>query len=597
MPGIILYVTERSNDQDRMLKHGDGCRQKKNPTDLATKWGKGPSLSSTSTWFRGPEFLRSPEIEWPSAPRPNDETTTEELRMCLVHAEETKDYVIDWQRFSKWNCLIRSEAYDIRFCQTLRRKVNKESAAAGHLKQKKLSMAEILVFRLVQEEQYPDEMATLAGVRNQEVAKNFKGLDRMSKIRTLAPFVDDKGVMRSESRISAATFVSYDTRFPIILPKEHFVTRLLLEGYHRRFLHANGETIVNEVRQRFHVSTLRMLVRKIAKECFLCQIRKAAPVIPRMAPLPMARLRPYERPFSYVGLDYFGPISVRVNRSTVKRWIALFTCLTTRAVHLEVAHSLSTESCKQAVRRFIGRRGAPVEIRSDRGTNFVGANNDLRKEMAAMDRQLAETFTNTNTRWVFNPPAAPHMGGAWERLVRSVKTAMAAIKTTEIPKEEALATFVVEAESVVNSRPLTFIPLENEQQEALTPNHFLLLNSSGVVQSPKTQVDPKVVCRGDWELCRSMVDQFWRRWVREYLPTIARRTKWFQDVTPIAVGDLVVVLEEKLRNGWSRGRVVKVNEGRDGRIRSATVQTAAGLLERPVAKMARLDLVGGNADR
>lgn len=227
-----------------------------------------------------------------------------------------------------------------------------------------------------------------------------------------------------------------------------------------------------------------------------------------MAPLPEAGLKPYERPFSYVGLDYFGPISVRVNRSTVKRWIALFTCLTTRAVHLEVAHSLSTESCKQAIRRFIGRRGAPVEIRSDRGTNFVGANNDLRKEMIEMDRQLAETFTNTNTRWVFNPPAAPHMGGAWERLVRSVKTAMAAIQTTEIPKEEALATFIVEAESIVNFRPFTFIPLETEQQEALTPNHFLLLSSTGVKQSPKTLLEPKMVCRGSWELCRSMVDQF-----------------------------------------------------------------------------------------
>lgn len=202
----------------------------------------------------------------------------------------------------------------------------------------------------------------------------------------MSPFVDDVVVIGSDSRISAATFVSYDTRYPIILPKEHAVTKLLVEWYHRRFLHANRETVVNELRQRFHISTMRGIVRQIAKICQLCKVKKAVPAVPRMAPLPAARLKAYERPFSYVGLDYFGPISVRVNRSTVKRWIALFTCLTTRAVHLEIAHSLSTESCKQAIRRFIGRRGAPVEIRSDRGTNFVGADNDLRREMVAMDR-------------------------------------------------------------------------------------------------------------------------------------------------------------------------------------------------------------------
>ncbi|XP_062542455.1 uncharacterized protein LOC134210422 [Armigeres subalbatus] len=318
---------------------------------------------------------------------------------------------------------------------------------------------------------------------------NSASLERTSKIRNLTPYIDDDGVLRSESRIFAATFVSHDTRFPIIFPKEHLVTRLLLQWYHRRFLHANGETVVYEVRQRFHVPALRAQVRKAAKSCHECKVKKAVPEVPRMAPLPAARLKPYERPFSYVGLDYF---AVRVNRNTVKRWIALFTCLTTRADHLEIAHSLSTESCMQVVRRFIGRRGSPVEIRSDRGTSFVGANNELRMEMSAMNGRLAETFTNTTTRWVFNLPAAPHIGGSWERFVRSVKTAMAAIKTTEIPKEEALATFVVEAESVANSRTLTFIPLESEQQEALTPNHFILLSSTGVVQPPKMPADPEI---------------------------------------------------------------------------------------------------------
>lgn len=140
-----------------------------------------------------------------------------------------------------------------------------------------------------------------------------------------------------------------------------------------------------------------------------------------MAPLPPARLAAYSRPFSYVGLDYFGPLLVKQGRTNVKRWIALFTCLTVRAVHLEVVNSLTTSSCVSAVRRFIGRRGAPIEFYSDNGTNFQGAERLLREQI---EQELSSTFTSARTKWFFIPPGAPHMGGAWERMVQSVKAAM-----------------------------------------------------------------------------------------------------------------------------------------------------------------------------
>ncbi|XP_058811039.1 uncharacterized protein LOC131675927 [Topomyia yanbarensis] len=460
----------------------------------------------------GEFFLGVPETQWLSEINPAVETTDEELRPCLVHSEVILKSVINWERFSNWTRLLGAVAYVLRY----------------------------------------------------------------RKILQLSPYMDDAGIIRSDSRILEALFAAYDTRFPIILPKEHVVTRMLLEWYHRTFLHVNGETVVNEVRQRFYVSTLRTIVRQIARECVMYKANKAVPVIPRIAPLPVARVKAFERTFSYVRIDYFGPIAVRVNRSTAKRWIALFTCLTTRAIHLEVVHTLTTESCKQAIRRFVGRRGSPAEIRSDQGTNFVEANNELRKEMIAIDGQLAESFTNTNTRWIFNPPAAPDMAGAWERL----------------NSERGDTGYSCDrSESVVNSRPLTFIPLEAEQIEALTPNHFLLPSSRGVVQPPKEQAESTMVCRGNWKLCQAMLNQSWRRWVREYLPTIARRTKWFEETKPIEVGDLVVIVEEKIRNGWVR--VVQVMKGSDGRIRDAMIQTADGIKRRPVAKLARQDVDGG----
>ncbi|XP_062557078.1 uncharacterized protein LOC134221929 [Armigeres subalbatus] len=372
----------------------------------------------------------------------------------------------------------------------------------------------------------------------------------------------------------------------------HHLTKLIIDWYHCRYLHANHATVQNEVRQRFHVSNLRTLIRRVSKDCYSCKITKAIPVTPRMAPLPDSRLAAMIRPFSYVGLDYFGPTQVRVGRSCVKRWIALFTCLTVRAVHLEVVYSLSTESCKMAIRRFIARRGSPVEIRSDNGTNFQGASRELREEIIAIEHELAETFTNSATKWIFNPPSAPHFGGAWERLVRSVKVALNSLCGDRNPDDETLWTIVLEAESIVNSRPLTAISLHSANQEALTPNHFILLSSSGVVQPPRTLSEPLKVTRTNWNLARQLVDHFWRRWIHEYLPTIANRTKWFSDAKNLAENDLVLIVDEGRRNGWIGGQVLTVIPGRDGRIRQAMIRTSKGVFKRPVTKLAVLQIEG-----
>lgn len=473
---------------------------KKNVADEATKWGRGPCLSSNSRWFRGEDDLYLPEESWTTSVYPAGERTNEELRSSMMHHEVKLPQLVKWDRFSNWTRLYRTVAYVHRYVRNLLRKTKKEERLVGPFTREEMGKAETTIFRWIQNERYPDEVTTLISVKGKQSNQQLR-LEKTSTIRKLSPFMDEADVIRSDSRIAAAKFVSYDTRFPVILPKGHQATWLLVKWFHEKYLHANGETVVNEIRQRFHISQLRSFVRKVSKECMLCKVKKSVPAIPRMAPLPAARLQAHVRPFSYIGIDYFGPIAVRVNRCTAKRWIALFTCLTTRAIHLEVVHALSTESCKMAIRRFIGRRGAPVEIRSDRGTNFVGASNELKQEMATIENQLAETFTNTHTDWVFNPPGAPHMGGAWERLVRSVKTALAAIDCPRTPSEETLATVLVEAESVVNSRPLTYIPLETDQQEALTPNHFLLLSSSGVSQTPKTLANPKQAGRNDWNLC------------------------------------------------------------------------------------------------
>ncbi|XP_062557279.1 uncharacterized protein LOC134222152 [Armigeres subalbatus] len=558
--GEILSKTEATEWRYVPTQH--------NPADEGTKWGKGPSTDVSSRWFRGPEFLYKSEAEWPEQRSMQSMNTEEELRPCLVHRQKPVEDVYQINRFSKWERLLRTAAYTHRFINNCCRKIKNEMLVTGHLQQEELQIAENSLWRIVQTSAYPDEIAVLQ--RGNENSK--RSIEKTSPVYKLSPFLDEHGVMRVDSRIGAVPYVTFDFKFPIILARHHYLTKLVIDWYHRRFLHANHSTVV--------------------KECQTCKIAKAAPSTPKMAPLPEARLAVMARPFSYVGLDYFGPIQVRVARSFVKRWVALFTCLTVRAIHLEVAHSLSTESCKMAIRRFVARRGSPVEIHSDNGTNFQGASRELREQIRAIDQKLAETFTNSNTRWSFNPPSAPHFGGSWERLVRSVKIALGSLCTDRSPNDETLLTVIAEAESIVNSRPLTTVPLETADHEALTPNHFILLSSSGVVQTPKKLMNPMEVTRTNWNITRQLVDQFWRRWINEYLPTIAVRSKWFSETEKLKEGDVVLIVDVGHRNGWIKGRIVTVIPGTDGRIRQAMVQTAGGVLRRPVTKLAVLQVQG-----
>ncbi|XP_062541834.1 uncharacterized protein LOC134209824 [Armigeres subalbatus] len=407
------------------------------------------------------------------------------------------------------------------FVDNCRRKILKQPLQSSHVNQEEFIKAENTLWRLAQQAEFPEEMFQLQQAKEGRKTK----LDKTSRIYKLSPFIDEAGVARMDTRIAEAVFVSYNTKFPIIFPKGHRLANLVIEWYRRYYLHANNETVINEVRQRFHIPCLRTLVRNLSKTCMQCRVMKAKPTYPREAPLPEARLSPHIRTFSFVGLDYFGPILVKVGRSLVKRWVALFTCLTIRAVHLEVVHSLSTEACKMAIRRFVVRRGAPLEIRSDNGTNFIGANRELQQQIKEMNQQLSEVFTNAVTKWVFNPPSAPHMGGSWERL-------------------------------------------------------------QGVTQPPIPIPERPESLRPSWRLATNLVNQFWSRWIEEYLPIIASRTKWYEEAKEPKVGDLAVIVDASVRNGWLRGRIISVIKGRDGRIRQVLVKTSGGVLRRPVTKVA-----------
>ncbi|XP_062703497.1 uncharacterized protein LOC134285955 [Aedes albopictus] len=546
-----------------------------NVADEATKWGKGPCFQTDSRWFVGPEFLYKDESEWPiQESSPPD--TSEEMRVVHAHHRVAPESLIQYHRFSKYQRLLRTVGFVLRFIDSCRRRFDPERRDARTLSKEELLKAEVVLWKLVQAEEYSEELTTVR--KNAQLSPECgKRLEKSSPLRKLSVFLDEQGVLRIEGRIGAAKCVPYGSKFPVILPKKHRFTELLVEFFHQRYAHGFGETVTNELRQIFYIPSLRTVVRKVARSCPWCTVYRAVPKAPRMAPLPAVRVTPYVRPFTFIGIDYCGPFMIRIGRSNVKRWVVLITCLTVRAVHLEIASSMSSESCKMAIRRFIARRGAPQEIYSDQGTNFVGASKELQAEVAAVNRVLAGSFTNRDTQWWFNPPAAPHMGGVWERLVRTVKTSLDSLSISRTPDEETFNTLLIEVEGIINSRPLT---------------------SNGVCQPPQIPAkDSGRSLRANWDQVRCLLDEFWSKWIKGYLPTICRRTKWFDDTKPINVGDLVFIVDEGMRNSWTRGKVVKAIPGSDGRVRRVEVQTNNGVFQRPVTKVAVLDVaVKGTAE-
>ncbi|XP_055850516.1 uncharacterized protein LOC129915080 [Episyrphus balteatus] len=530
---------------------------KLNIADKATKNKSAPEFNNESEWFGGPIFLREPHPNWPHTPAIDN--TTEEVRPFVLHVSKAPNCnLVDTCRFSRWSGMYRSIAYSILYIKILSFKVkHKQPFPHIGLTSEIIQQAQSTLYRQAQATSYTEEISIL---KKSTSSKNYP-LPRSSQLFKLTPFLDEDGVLRMRGRIALANCVGQDCKTPIILPRSHRITFLVVDAYHRRFHHCNHETVLNEIKQKFHISGLRVLLKLVRKNCQLCKILNARPVAPLMANLPMARMSAFCRPFTFVGVDYFGPILVTVGRRNEKRWGAIFTCLTIRAVHIELAHT---------------RRGSPLKIFCDNGTNFRGAERELKEELQRLDLgRVACEFTTANTEWRFNPPAAPHMGGAWERLVRSIKDVLYRILPSHKVGDESLRCALAEVESTLNTRPLTHISLDASDDEALTPNHFLLGSSNG----SKPPCDPSVIAsRQNWKLSQIIANQFWEKWIKAYLPDLNKRGKWFDRVKPIERGDLVIIVDEQLpRNCWPKGIVIETVVAKDNQVRRATVQTSRGI--------------------
>ena len=312
-----------------------------------------------------------------------------------------------------------------------------------------------------------------------------------------------------------------------------------------------------------------------------------------MAPLPASRLTLPLRAFERIGTDFAGPFFTKQGRgkSRMKRYLCLFTCLVTRAVHLEMAYSLDTDSFINAFIRMTARRGTPSYVISDNGTNFVGAEKEMREKINELDQEkmVKKTTQHHKIEWKFNPPSSPHFGGAFESMIKSAKRAIRAILGDAEITDEELHTAICGVEGLLNSRPITYVSSSPDDMVPLTPSHFLVGNLGGQL-APEVSSNKAFNPKKRWRRIQQLISQFWKRWRKEFLPSLNVRGKWFNPKRELTAGDVVLLVQPNAKRGeWPLGRVVETCRGDDDLIRVVKIKVGDTDYIRPVHRLCPLE--------
>ena len=457
----------------------------------------------------------------------------------------------------------------------------------GALKAEEIGHAKKAILQHVQAESFSEEIRCLKHT-DQNHGQRGRMIPKGSKLAKLDPELHE-GMLRVGGRLRNAQ-IPGKAMHQIILPRNNHVISLIVKHVHQKVGHQGQNHVLAELRQQYWILGAGVIVRSMVKGCVTCRRYQAKVGRQMMADLPSSRVQAAEPAFTRVGMDFFGPFEIKCGRSMRKRYGVVFTCMSTRAIHIEIADSLDTSSCVDAIRRMISRRGPIQELLSDNGTNLVGACSEMRKALKEWKTEEIAHFTaNNGIKWGFNPPGASHQGGVWERQIRTIRKILHAILNEQYLKscqtEEQLHTLMCEVEAVVNSRPLTRVSDDPRDLEVITPNSLLQMKPSSS-PPPGKFAEEDVYLRRRWRQMQYLADLFWKRWLREYLPALQQRQRWLHPERNLQVGDVVLIVDDTApRCSWQMGRVEETHPGDKGLVRSAKVKTATSRLTRPVTKL------------
>ena len=378
--------------------------------------------------------------------------------------------------------------------------------------------AEVEILKATQRDAFSKELNMLKS--KEASARTGRSRPKKSSLFRLDPFVDDNGILRVGGRLRRAD-VSFELAHPVILPNRSHVTELVVRHIHKKVEHSGREATLSEIRQRgYWIVKGRTAVSRCILQCVACIKLRGSPCTQKMSDLPKERVEEVE-PFTFTGVDYFGPFYIREKRSELKRWAVMFTCLSSRSVHLETANSLTADSFLNAYRRFVGRRGPVRRLYCDQGSNFIGGRNLLQAALKEADlKKIKDELLEENCDCVefrMNVPHASHMGGAWERQIRTARAVFSSILTRHghTLDDELLRTVMVETEAIIKGQPLSYSSISDTNTvEPITPQQLLTLKSRVVCSLPGRFWEDDLYARHRWRRVLYLANMFWTRWRR-----------------------------------------------------------------------------------
>lgn len=559
---------------------------KENPADYSSRGMTPVEFAAAYTkWIEGPELFKG---ELPLVPLPRPETcllTTFNQHLMQnrnvnrrpAPPGEENPILLYLSRYNNYHKIVRLVAKINKAVQLLKPRLfgGEGPITTGRpLTLADIDRAENTLLRMVQKEKYPQEIEEL---------ENRRTRPARAWTTNLNVFIDPNGVMRIGGRIHNAFQLKFERRHPIVFPRSHFL-RALIFTVHEDNGHCHNNVLEGVIQDKFWVTNLIKDVRAVIRACYLCRRMKMETHKQILSDLPQQRLS-FAKPFMYVSCDFAGPFEIRyyehAKKTTLqKTWVVVFSCVSTLMCHIELVESYDTAGFLAAFRRYTARRGMCVEMMSDNGPQLLRAKRVF-DEMEWYEHfdEIKETLQKMHVRWVTIPARTPHQGANHEKVVKLLKHYIHRIPDLTKLTARTFTDILIQAEGMINSRPICRITKDTGKYNVICPSHFLIQRPITMLPPlPRAILDLKKPMGKRFQQVNEEIDEIHDVVLNSYFRELNSRYYWNTPQPNIMLNDLVVLHD--YRKGkkrahvarWPIAEVVKVYSDKYGSVRAARVR-------------------------